>query len=100
MGKKKKKTFEKTLWKKVKLLRMSNFTVFHNAFYTACILKAFKSYMSVAVCSFFEFGTVSKWCSRELVNYTMTTFDAPGKKNGNRIFSMYPQYSLPDERRI
>ena len=33
------KTFRKTLWKKVKLLKMSNFTFFHNVFYTTCILQ-------------------------------------------------------------
>ena len=33
----KKKSLRKTLWKKVKLLIMSNFTIFHNVFYTICI---------------------------------------------------------------
>ena len=46
---------------------MSNFTFFHNVFYAICILKSFKSHISVVVCSFFEFGTVSKWCFRERV---------------------------------
>ena len=63
----KKKEFRKTLWKKVKLLKMSNFTFLHNVFYANCILKAFDSHTSVVVCSFFEFGTVSKWCIREWV---------------------------------
>ena len=63
-----KKSFKKTLWKKVKLLKMSNFTFFHNVFYAICILKSFNSHISVVVCSFFEFGMVSKWCIREWVN--------------------------------
>ena len=46
---------------------MSNFTFFHNVFYAICILKSFKNHVSVVVCSFFEFGTVSKWCIREWV---------------------------------
>ena len=65
----KKKNFRKTLWKKVKLLKMSNFTFFHNVFYAICILKSFNSHISVVVNSFFEFGTVSKWCNREWVKF-------------------------------
>ena len=51
--------------KKVKLLRMSNFTFFHNVFYAICILKSFNRHISFVICSFFEYGTVSKWCHRE-----------------------------------
>ena len=51
--------------KKVKLLKMSNFTFFHNVFYAICILKSFDSHISVVVCSFFEFVTASKWCIRK-----------------------------------
>ena len=47
--------------------KMSNFTFFHNVFYAICILKLFKSHILVVVCSFFKFGTVSKWCIREWV---------------------------------
>ena len=61
------KCFMKTL-KKVKLLKMSNFTFFDNVFYAICILKSFSSHISVVVYSFFEFGTVSKWCFTEWVN--------------------------------
>ena len=67
----KKKSFRKTLWKKVKLLKMSNFTFFHNVFYAILILKSFNSHISVVVCSFFEFGTVSKWCIREWVGVSL-----------------------------
>ena len=35
-----KKKSGKTLWKKVKLLKMSNFTFFHNIFYATCILNS------------------------------------------------------------
>ena len=63
----KKNTFRKT-WKNVELLKMSNFTFFHNVFYAVCTLKSFNSHISVIVCSLFEFGTVSKWCIREWVN--------------------------------
>ena len=63
--------FKETLWKTVKLLKMSNFTVFHNVFYVICILKSFNSHISFLVYSFYEFGTVSKWCIREWVKYTL-----------------------------
>ena len=46
---------------------MSNFTFFHNVFYAICIFKSLNSYISVVVCSFFEFWKVSKWCIREWV---------------------------------
>ena len=64
----KKKALRKTLWRKVKSLKMSNFIFFPNVFYTICILKSFNSHISVVVCSFFEFGTVSEWCIREWIN--------------------------------
>ena len=47
---------------------MSNFTFFQNVFYANCILKSFNSHISVVACSFFEFGTVSKWSITEWVN--------------------------------
>ena len=57
----------KTLWKKVKLLEMSNFTFSHNVLYSIFILNSFDSHISVVICSFFEFGTFSKWCIWEWV---------------------------------
>ena len=51
----------------VKLLKMSNFTFFHNDYYAITILKSFDSHISVVVCSFFEFGAVPKWCIGEWV---------------------------------
>ena len=47
---------------------MINFTSFHNVFYAIRILKSFNNLISVVVCSFFEFETVSKLCIREWVN--------------------------------
>ena len=50
---------------KGKLLKMSNFTFYHNVFYAACLLKSFNSHISVVISNFFEFGTISKGCIRE-----------------------------------
>ena len=47
---------------------MSNFIFFHNVFYAICTLQSLYSHISVVVCSFFEFGIVSKWYIREWVN--------------------------------
>ena len=70
------KSIRKTLWKKVKLLKMSNFTFCHNVFYAISILKSFNSHISVVVCSFFEFGMVSKCCigERARLRYDHTVF--------------------------
>ena len=50
------KHFRKTLWKKVKLLKMSSFTFFHNVLYAICILKFFNSYISVEASSSLNLG--------------------------------------------
>ena len=50
---------------KVRLHNVSSFTFFRNFFYAICILKFVNSHISVVICIFFEFGTVSKWCIRE-----------------------------------
>ena len=42
----KKKSFRKTLWKTVKLLKISNFTFFQDVFYAICILKSYYNYIS------------------------------------------------------
>ena len=63
----KKKASGKHLWKKVKLLKMSNCAFFHNVFYKTCILKYLNSHILVVICSIFEFGMVSKKCIREWV---------------------------------
>ena len=95
------KNFMKTLWKKIKLLKISNFTFFHNVFYAICILKSF-SHISAVVCSFFEFGMISIWCTRERVKFD--TFADSKKKyeicmwNGRKIVGKRQnagfQYSL------
>ena len=64
----KKKALGKTLWKKVKLLILSNFTIFHNVFYAICILKSFISHISVVICSVFEFEKISECCIGQWVN--------------------------------
>ena len=56
---------------------MSNFTFFHNFFNIICILKSFNSHISVVICSFYEFETVSKWCIREWVNHIYTYLFLP-----------------------
>ena len=53
----KKKSLRKTLCKKVKLLKMSNFTFLHNVFYTIFILDPLIATFQL---SFLEFGTASK----------------------------------------
>ena len=40
--KKKKKMISETLWKKVKLLTLSNFTFFHNSFYAIPLIATFQ----------------------------------------------------------
>ena len=52
---------------KVKLLKISSFTMFHNVICAICILKSFDSHILVVICSFFNFGMVSQWCIREWV---------------------------------
>ena len=141
------------MWKKGKLLKMSNFTFFHNVFYATCILtlysinthfklfkqttfenivgkeeiarheqvllfpqcflldqnsispfgniydiislfaaeleepkidmwgkglKSFNSNIQIVVCSFFEFGTVSKWCVRKRVKTSWRQIEVLG----------------------
>ena len=62
------KSFGKTQWLKVKLLILSNFTFFRNVFYAICILKSCNNHVTIVVCSFLEFGVVSKCCICECVN--------------------------------
>ena len=63
---------------------------FHNGFYEICILKSCNSHISVVVCSFFEFGTVSDWCIREWVNRVMCYKDSsPNNRILNQIEDIY-----------
>ena len=66
---KKKKSFWKTLWKKVKML---------NFFHARRILISFNSHISVVVCSFPEFGTVSKWCRLQMFSFSRSSKVIPG----------------------
>ena len=45
---------------KGEIAQMSNFTFFHNVFYTICILKSSNSHISAVVCSFLEFRVRSQ----------------------------------------
>ena len=76
----------KTMWEKEKLLVTSNFS-FSNSVFKRLVsqgrqkvslcgngLKSFHSHISVVVCSFFEFGMVSKWYIREWVNQHFLLF--------------------------
>ena len=49
---------------KGEIAQNEQFTFFHIVFYTICVLKSFDSHISVVVCSFFQFGMVSKWSIR------------------------------------
>ena len=71
------------MWKKIKLLKMSNFTLFHIVFYPICILKSFNSHISVVVCSFFEFGKVSKLGNG--LNLGSFRKELTGKKQEERV---------------
>ena len=53
-------------------------------------LKSFNSYISVIICSFFEFGTVSKWCIGEWVNMI------PAKAYNNEWFQSSPHRNILD----
>ena len=72
---------------------MSNFTFFHNVFYSICILKSFNSHISVVVCRFFEFGTVSKCCIREWVKTSFWLYF--GDQSANPCF---PEGYFPIKR--
>ena len=54
--KKKKKTLEKTLWKKMKLLILSNFIFFHYVFYAICVFKSFKSHFQLSSAASLNLG--------------------------------------------
>ena len=61
------KNLRKTLWEKVKLLKWA-ISLFSTMFSMQSVSKSFNSHILVVVCSFFEFGTASKWCIWEWVN--------------------------------
>ena len=92
--KKKKEKNRKTLWKKVKLLILSNFTFPHNVSHAICILKFLNCHISVVVCSFLEFGMVSKWCIGEWVKSGIRGFIVASQ--GAKITSLI---NPPSDRR-
>ena len=54
---------------KGEIAQNKQFQPFPHCFLCDFILKSFDSHISVVVCSFFEFGTLSKWLIREWVKY-------------------------------
>ena len=88
---------------KGEITQISIITFFHNVFYGISFLKPFNSRISVVVCSFFEFGTVSKWCIREWVKcinfnnklkliYTKS-FSVHGNTELHQIYQIIPNYT-------
>ena len=63
-----KKKILENIVEKGEIAQNEQFHLSHNVFYAICILKSFNIHISVVVCSFIKFGTVSKWCTRECVN--------------------------------
>ena len=70
------------LWKKVKLLKMSNFTFSHNIFYEICILKSFNPFPEQAIC----FTCLSR------------TLWEKKKFTCKKQFLLFPQCFLPVQR--
>ena len=66
----KKKKLEENIAQKGEIAQNEQFHLFPQCFLCNLYLKSFTSHISetVVVCSFFEFGTVSKWCTRDRVN--------------------------------
>ena len=64
------KSYKKTLWKKVKLLKMSNFTFIHNDFHAICILKSFNiiARFQLSSAASFNLGRSQNGSIREWVN--------------------------------
>ena len=67
---------KKTPWEKEKVLVTSNFSFSHSVFERlvlqtrkkpGLVWERVNSLISVVICSFFESGTVSRWCIREWV---------------------------------
>ena len=75
------KSFSKALREKVKLLRMSNFTFFHNAFHAICILKSFNSHISVVVSASFNLGwSQNGVLGNGIIKQTSPSFNNPMSK--------------------
>ena len=81
------KKFKKTLWKRVKLL------IFLQCFLCNLYLKILDSHIAVVVCSFFEFGAISKWCIREWVKNCLPLELSHGKQFSNKRKCWFPAFS-------
>ena len=57
---------------KGKIAQKEQFHLFPQCFLGNVYLKSFNRHISIVLCSFFEFGTVSKWCIREWVKIRCT----------------------------
>ena len=58
---------------KGEIAQNEQFHLFPQCFICNSYLKVLNSQISVVVCSFFKFGTVSKWCINDLVNLLPNT---------------------------
>ena len=54
-----------TIVEKGEIAENERFHFVQNVSYAICMLKFLNNHISFVVCSFFEFGTISKWCIRE-----------------------------------
>ena len=72
------KKLRKTLWEKVKLLILSNFTFFHNLFFVICIVKSLMATFQLSSAASLNLGQSHKWCIVEWVD--TINFLKKGKK--------------------
>ena len=68
--------------------------MFHNVCYAICIFKFFNRHISVVVCSFFEFGTVSEWCITEWVNWDKSKIQECCKERKGLLLVKFPLHPL------
>ena len=87
---------------KGEIAQNEQFHLFQNVFYAISIFKSCNSNISSVVCSFFDFGMVSKWCIREWVNdpkeSPIETFCEKEKILVNQPFVLFQNCLLPTER--
>ena len=67
-GLRKKKKLYDNIVAKGEIAQNEQFQPFRNVLCAICMLESFNRHISVVVCSFFEFGTVSKCWVRERAN--------------------------------
>ena len=66
----------------------------HNVFYAICFLKSFNNHISVVVCSFFEFGTFSKWSIWEWFKSVCVWFANVRKHCKKHRYTYYQHFLL------